>query len=219
MRNELDELLCKKYPKIFADRHGDMRTTAMCWGFDCGDGWFNIIDRLCENIQWRIDARKNDNARRQNYLDMVSAAHKGNWEPFNEYYTIWNPSPDLLEKYRQEVLNEPIPNHKQLLPEIPQVVATQVKEKYGTLRFYYYGGDDEISSMVTLAESMSEVTCEQCGNPGKTLGGEIWTSTLCKAHAEEANYNWENDWFDDENVEDEKENGDYLPFGQVENKE
>jgi len=47
MRKELDEALCAKYPLIFKDRNADMRTTAMCWGLECGDGWYNIIDVLC----------------------------------------------------------------------------------------------------------------------------------------------------------------------------
>ena len=47
MRKELDEKLCEKYPLIFKNRHADMTETAMCWGFECGDGWFNIIDVLC----------------------------------------------------------------------------------------------------------------------------------------------------------------------------
>jgi hypothetical protein len=38
MKQELDEQLCAKYPKIFVNRHADMKTTAMCWGFECGDG-------------------------------------------------------------------------------------------------------------------------------------------------------------------------------------
>jgi len=50
MRKELDEALCAKYPLIFKDRHADMRTTAMCWGLECGDGWYNIIDILCGKL-------------------------------------------------------------------------------------------------------------------------------------------------------------------------
>ena len=136
MREELDELLCKKYPKIFVNRNAPMTETAMCWGFDCGDGWFNIIDRLCSQIQWHLDHN--------------------------------------AEK------------------ETPQVVAAQVKEKYGTLRFYYDGGDRFIDGLESMAESMSAVTCEVCGNPGKTVGGG-WVRTLCKTHAEEQNYNWKDD--------------------------
>ena len=57
MRKELDEKLCEKYPLIFRDRHANPRKTCMYWGFDCGDGWYNIIDALCHNIQERIDNR------------------------------------------------------------------------------------------------------------------------------------------------------------------
>jgi len=52
---ELDEALCSKYPKIFKNRHGDMKETLMCWGFECGDGWYNVLDSLCGNIQHHID--------------------------------------------------------------------------------------------------------------------------------------------------------------------
>jgi hypothetical protein len=48
-------------------------------------------------------------------------------------------------------------------PEVPQVVATQIKEKWSGLRFYYYGGDDYISGMVPLAEHLSLSICEECG--------------------------------------------------------
>jgi len=55
MKNELEEALCKKYPKLFVNIDADMTTTAMCWGFECGDGWYNIINTLCANIQSHID--------------------------------------------------------------------------------------------------------------------------------------------------------------------
>jgi hypothetical protein len=69
-------------------------------------------------------------------------------------------------------------------------VAVQVKEKYGTLRFYYDGGDLYIDGLANMAESISAVTCEVCGNPGKLVGGG-WVRTLCKTHAEEQNYEWD----------------------------
>ena len=45
----------------------------------------------------------------------------------------------------------------------PQVVATQVKEKWGMLCFYYWGGNNEQSGMVDMAEALSERICEECG--------------------------------------------------------
>ena len=59
-----------------------------------------------------------------------------------------------------------------------QVEATQVKEKYGTLRFYYQGGDDFIEGLVWMAEGMSGRICEECGAPGKPDDGG-WIRTLC----------------------------------------
>ena len=67
-----------------------------------------------------------------------------------------------------------------------QVVAEQVKEKFGGLRFYHRGGvgNDYINGLVTMAEAMSEVTCEVCGDRG-TLRTGGWMKTLCDHHHEE----------------------------------
>jgi len=60
-------------------------------------------------------------------------------------------------------------------------VAVQVKEKWGGLRFYVSNSDDYINGAITLAESLSLRTCEQCGAPGK-LRGRGWVRTLCDEH-------------------------------------
>jgi hypothetical protein len=125
MKQELDKLLCEKYPKMMVNRNKDMKETCMCWGFECGDGWYNILNQLMGNIQHHID-----------------------WKNRNG-----------------EV--------------VPQVTLDQVKEKFGTLRFYYSGGDDIIDGMVRMAESMSGVTCEGCGNVGERRGGG-WIHTYCE---------------------------------------
>jgi len=130
MKQELDEYLCRVYPKLFVERNMSEMETCMCWGFSHGDGWFNIINQLCRNIQHHLDWKNRDG----------------------------------------EV--------------VPQVVVQQVKEKFGSLRFYYSGGDDYIRGLVSMAESMSEVTCETCGKPGTSTGGR-WIRTLCVEHGGE----------------------------------
>jgi hypothetical protein len=67
---------------------------------------------------------------------------------------------------------------------IEQVVVEQIKEKFGGLRFYYQGGDDQIRGMVRMAESWAEHTCEECGKPGKSRSGG-WIKTLCDEHEAE----------------------------------
>ena len=67
---------------------------------------------------------------------------------------------------------------------VPQVEVDQIKEKFGGLRFYYTGGDDEISGMVRMAEAWADASCEECGAPGKSRNGG-WIRTLCDKHEEE----------------------------------
>jgi len=141
MREELDKLLCEKYPKMMVNRHSPMQETAMCWGFSCGDGWYNILNALMGNIQHHID---------------------------------WN-NKNVEKGYKQ---------YKQ----VPQVTVDQVKEKFGTLRFYYTGGDEVINGMVRMAESMSACTCEDCGNTGEQRGGG-WIRTLCQPCEEKRELN------------------------------
>jgi hypothetical protein len=63
---------------------------------------------------------------------------------------------------------------------MPSVTATQIKEKYGRLCFYYIGGNDHIDGAVCFAEYLSGLICELCGNPGSINSREIWLSCRCK---------------------------------------
>lgn len=81
----------------------------------------------------------------------------------------------------------------------PQVIADQVKEKFGGLRFYYHTEETEkskayadseigkryprnldyLDGMIDFACSMSYHICEECGNPGK-CNKYGWISCRCK---------------------------------------
>ena len=62
----------------------------------------------------------------------------------------------------------------------PQVVATQVKEKYGGLRFYYNGGDDYVAGMIWFAEDLSYSICADCGSTEEVTPTKGWIRYLCK---------------------------------------
>lgn len=128
MNLELDKKICSDFPKMFVNRNAPMTESCMYWGFDCGDGWYDLIYTLCDTIQRYIDQ---------------------------------NP-------------------HK----EIPQVVVDQVKEKFGTLRFYTSGGDKMTDGMIWFAESMSGKLCETCGEPGEVQRNG-WHYTACEKHIKE----------------------------------
>ena len=124
MNKELTEKLYKKYPKIFVQHDLDMRQTCMCWGFECNDGWYWLINSLCDSIQ--------------NYIE----------------------------------------NNKHC--EICQVETIQVKEKFGSLNFYFTGGDEYIGGMVHLAENQSYDICENCGSTNNIKQTDGWIKTLCE---------------------------------------
>lgn len=61
-----------------------------------------------------------------------------------------------------------------------QVTCTQMKEKFGGLRFYVNGGDNHTDGMIYMAEHLCSLTCQNCGsekNIGQTKG---WITTLCE---------------------------------------
>ena len=106
--------LINKYPKLLGD---------LAFGIECGDGWFDLINTLCEDII-RVD---------------------------------------------------------------PNAIATQVKEKFGILRFDAIAYEDEVFDLIDKAEDASEVICEECGAPGK-LEGKMWFKTICEKCKKEINY-------------------------------
>jgi len=57
-------------------------------------------------------------------------------------------------------------------------VAAQVKEKFGTLRFYMYWETPEMRCIIDEMENKSARTCEVCGGVGRTRGGG-WVHTTC----------------------------------------
>jgi len=114
MSPELDEKLTKAFPLLYADRHGTVKATAMCWGFVCADGWFDLI--------WELSSKL---------------------EP-------------LIREYLKENPEDQHPPR-----------ASQVKEKWGGLRFYLTKGTRDMFDLVTEAGEKSLKTCELCGAPGK----------------------------------------------------
>lgn len=62
--------------------------------------------------------------------------------------------------------------------ELRDFRVTQVKEKYGGLRFYYSGGTEITSGLIESAEECSEKICMECGDAGRQRSGG-WVVTLC----------------------------------------
>lgn len=72
--------------------------------------------------------------------------------------------------------------YKKEFPDEDAPRASQVKEKFGTMRFYLSHGTDAMFKATEEAERKSEITCEDCGKKGILRKGG-WLVTLCsKCH-------------------------------------
>ena len=69
---------------------------------------------------------------------------------------------------------------------LPRIEVVQVKEKFGTLRFYTGGYcDDTIYRLISEMEDISAKTCELTGAEGTLHSKGGWLRTLCDAKAAE----------------------------------
>lgn len=137
MKKELEEKLINDFPNLYCETKLSPQESCMHWGFECDDGWFNIIYRL----SWAISII------------------------------------------------------------CPECVATQVKEKFGGLRFYYYVNYSKqeendniqfeilkkttikelVDYLVDKAEEESLKTCELCGSTNNISKTHGWIKTLCES--------------------------------------
>lgn len=176
MRKKLDEALCAKYPMIFKDRHENMQHTAMCWGLECGDGWYNLIDTLCGLLT----------------SDYRSAKSRYEFIKDKLGHPKYSGSKDNVT---QEQIDEAKAKLDEETLKVP--VASQVKEKFGGLRFYVQAATSKHYNYISFAESMSYRTCEECGAPGKTYT-DGWHRTMCDIHAAMDGYEEEYEYEENE---------------------
>ncbi len=89
-----------------------------------------------------------------------------------------------------DTLCDTIEYYLKTLPEDKrsEVYASQIKEKFGGLRFYMtFEGDnhDFINGAIAQAEFMSFKICQFCGEKGSKKVHKRWHFTVCEKHFEE----------------------------------
>ena len=174
MSPDLTKKLVEKYPKIFSGVDKSPRESLMCFGFECGDGWYPLIDKLCEIIQWETDQNTEQLQNDKEYNEILLEYSKGNDKPFLDYYKDF--SPESIEFFRKDAEKCILRSLKAVF----QVEATQVKEKFGGLRFYINGGDARIYGMIDFAEHLSHSICEFCGSMKNIKHSKGWVITACQ---------------------------------------
>jgi hypothetical protein len=79
-----DKLL-NDFPELYKQYYLPMSETCMCWGFDCGDGWFDLIYKLSTNIS-KIDPTCEAVQVKEKFGGLRFYISKGN----NELYELIN---------------------------------------------------------------------------------------------------------------------------------
>ena len=122
---------------------------------------------------------------------------------FKQWVLKYNIGPSMNDQYLSRRNNLPVPKNYSgfdgvvgdgWLPILDKLASDliemgwdrdlhQVKEKYGTLRFYIGAGSSEMLDRISEASRESAKTCETCGEAGK-LRGHTWLYTACDAHTE-----------------------------------
>jgi hypothetical protein len=108
--------------------------------------------------------------------------------------TGWLPIIDKLCGAIQEYIDHHVSYTKDGQYKPNQVKCSQMKEKFGGLRFYTDAHDEVVDGMINMAEYWSDHTCQDCSSEedlGLTSG---WVSVLCRscaiANGDRAMANW-----------------------------
>ena len=128
-----------------------------------------------------MDQKRKERARVLKFNRALKRALAGDTRPLQMNFTFGNKTePDewAIEHSSKAIVKA---EFREVPAHMPYITASQVKEKFGGLRFYTNGYTEEVSGMIRMAESMSYRTCEVCGNPGRS-NNYGWISTLCDTH-------------------------------------
>lgn len=107
MNEALTQALYTEFRQLYAGRHKPAQESAMCWGFECGDGWYGLLEDL---------------------------------------------SKELTDYSRKNLTFH--------------LEATQVKSKFGVLRFHLAENSACTDTMIDRARQVAAGTCEITGAPG-----------------------------------------------------
>lgn len=166
---KFEKHMAEKYPRYCGDN-------AHFGGFAIGEGWYHIIEQLIAEIdhytKWRRKTRTYD-------LKLDRARDKGR-DAVLSFICKGRTPKEWDEERADEIMKTP----HVIADRVDWIRIQQIKEKFGGLRFYYDGGNDEISGMVRMAELWAGHTCEKCGNKGERRSGG-WVRTLCDVHEAE----------------------------------
>jgi hypothetical protein len=164
MSPELDAKLCAKYPTIFVNRGASPQESCMHWGLEVSDGWYDLIDGLCESLT-------------NLYTTGVPASEGG-----GDYVSVDAPRV-VADQVKTKYATLRFYSHLVFDP----VLVALLEEKNPAARHVADGYQSYVDGIIHHAETLSARTCEVTGRPGElhVSGGSRygWYATLNREFA------------------------------------
>jgi hypothetical protein len=180
MRQFLEQRLCQAFPEIFEDRNKSPQESNMAFGCDCGDGWFDILEELCQQLQA---------IREESGIITRATQIKEKYGTLRFYYTTAY-DPNLEQMHNTRVWISNLVHRLQgvswmLYNKVPWLSRLTMPAFYGLFRFLrrheyaYYRRDDNkliwkrwypeqyydrIEKLVNETDEESAYVCESCGD-------------------------------------------------------
>ena len=97
--------------------------------------------------------------------------------------TFRNAYVDYVDEGWLQIMREGCALIEAILKEDPTIPfqIMDIKEKFGTLRFYYIGGNEQIDEIADRMMELTSSACQRCGKPG-TLYTRGWMYVACPDH-------------------------------------
>jgi hypothetical protein len=175
MRKELELKLSEKYPLLFRDKDLPPTQTLMCFGCECADGWYNILDHLFGYLTFLTETIVHID-----YTKQYKTIHKNDKDYYEKYCSYkLTPPQIILDQVKEKYGTLRVYYHTtgyNIPEEIKEILDDKDLDK--KLNNFY----NKIDYAIDYAEYQSSVTCEITGKEGK-LYTKGWHRTLCDEEA------------------------------------
>ncbi len=187
-----EQYLMDIYPDLFyKNESGELECPCGVW---VPPGWEKTVDDLCSAITLYTKCTQRSSSEITNNAyyfwkacaSFIDWCHKRFLKVFPKYnkWEYNKPVFSFIEKFRKREYK--CVKYSWVNP--PAVKIDQIKEKFGELRFYYSGGDEQVAGMVRMAEYLCKQTCEVTGKFGVLCACGSWYKTLSPELLKESIY-------------------------------
>ena len=211
LNQEFQKSILDRCPLLYAGRHSSIRESLIPFGFDVGDGWYDLLYNVSVELESEIEDLSKEHSfgcicscKKEDHFCNTGACQTTYkvplWKPklTFAYYALNDVRLSTRVRVKIQKFKRKINRfvwwlagkgllYKTSNCECPTYTpnlpkATQVKEKFGELRLYMCFATDKMYNIIDNATRKSCTICEVCGESGETRFDIGWDTTLCNEH-------------------------------------